>query len=246
MSDMGEIDARLDSQIKDMLRVKPGGDRFVREVRSKREKDIAEAIAATAKVGHEGGLDVGVVIAAKEAEAAIRWSIEAAVTGVIGNAIYDGARRAIARFLRRRQSSAQESRIEDDEAIDVARFAFAHAGISLFVRNLGDYHPTSLAGSVVRFDGRCIVRFEKEKDQGRVRSNGVEILWERNEVFEALIPERNPDIPGVKYRRYVVNGESPQVPEEDPRMARRILDAWPQIHQTLSDAPGEWRNLSDQ
>ncbi|MFJ8510745.1 hypothetical protein [Streptomyces avermitilis] len=179
------------------------------------------------------------------------WSIQAAISGVIGNAIYDRARSAMRRVLARVRGPEEPPRVEEAEAVDIAVFACALAGIVIFPSqpaNAAAYErPVS---EVSRFDGRVLVRFIHTRERRGVAGRGLGahmFHWHERTFTEVLMPERGASTQDMRWRTYVRHDVLPfaafpsfsDLLEEDERLTQEL---WPQMRQELRDEePGEWQ-----
>ncbi|MEU0074094.1 hypothetical protein ABZ027_31835 [Streptomyces sp. NPDC006332] len=178
------------------------------------------------------------------------WSIQAAVSGVIGNAIYDRARSAVRRVLARARGPEEPPRVEEAEAVDIAVFACALAGIVIFPSqpaNAAAYErPVS---EVSRFDGRVLVRFIHTRERRAVAGQGLESIifhWHERTFTEVLMPERGASTQDMRWRTYVRHDVLPFATfsasdwsAEDERLTQEL---WPRMRRELRDEePGEWQ-----
>ncbi|MEU1601250.1 hypothetical protein ABZ468_53450 [Streptomyces sp. NPDC005708] len=194
-----------------------------------------------------GGLDVDYVLVWREAQAGLLWSLQAAASGVIGNVIYDRAKSAMARVVSRFRQSGRPPRIEDAEAVDIAAFALALAGVAVYPlrpRHASESdHPMS---EVSRFDGRCLVRFTRCELQRRIveaHRDPIRICWRSRSITEVLMPEQGASVQDVQWRSFTQHDAAPFA-AEDLEAARIVQRHWPAIRSELRDEePGEWRSV---
>ncbi|SCF71791.1 hypothetical protein [Streptomyces sp. Ncost-T10-10d] len=196
---------------------------------------------------HTGDIDYIAVVA--NAEALALWSIQAAVSGVIGNVIYDRARSAMAAMARRMRGEGGR-RIKDVEAHDIAVFALALAGVAVYptepVRfRSADFNNT--ASEVSRVQGRVLVRFTESEPlydfADGPRGRRVRVTWNRHRCTEVLLPERGASMGNIQWRTYTRHDLRPFA-AEDAQAEAIIQEHWPAILAAQDgEAPGAWQSV---
>lgn len=161
---------------------------------------LGEQYAAIKHKDPDPHLDIDYVLISM----ALQWGAEAAIAGVMGNAIYDGAKSAVRAFVRRRRGD-RDTGLDADEARAFALYVLAYLVVSKKADSFmwRDSPPQPI--SIERENGHWICRFEKQsltrhREKKRLaRDRMHKAMW--IEAIELRVAAADPSIPGSHYRR---------------------------------------------
>ncbi|GAA3884518.1 hypothetical protein GCM10022243_56610 [Saccharothrix violaceirubra] len=160
---------------------------------------IVERYAASKNKDPDPQLDVEYILINAE----FTWGAQAALAGVIGNAVYDGAKSAVRSFVRRCRRK-DNSGLDAGEAEAFALYVVAYLVVRKQVEiSLWSNHPPK-AVAVAKEGDHWICRFEKSwftqlrEKKSPVRTRKMDAIWKR--TIEIRLEAGSPSIPDSHYR----------------------------------------------